>query len=68
MSEAKKNTNEAKAQPRYRQRYENEIRKALMEKFGFKNEMQIPKLDKIVINMGVSEATTDRKAVECCGK
>lgn len=51
-------------QPRFKQRYENEIRKTLQEKFGFKNEMQIPKLDKIVINMGVSEATTDRKAVE----
>lgn len=50
--------------PRFKQRYEKEIRKALMEKFGFKNEMQTPKLDKIVINMGVSEATTDRKAVE----
>ncbi len=50
--------------PRFKQRYETEIRKKMMEKFGFKNEMQIPKLDKIVINMGVSEATTDRKAVE----
>ena len=74
MSEAKKTKSgeakaktekvEQKAQPRFRQRYENEIRKALMEKFGFKNEMEIPKLEKIVINMGVSEATTDRKAVE----
>ena len=63
MSEAKKK-NEAKAQPRLRQRYEDKIRKSLQEKYGFKNEMQIPKLDKIVINMGVSEATTDRKAVE----
>jgi large subunit ribosomal protein L5 len=63
MSAEKKKT-EQKAQPRFRQRYEKEIRKALLEKFGFKNEMQIPKLDKIVINMGVSEATTDRKAVE----
>ncbi|MEZ5902707.1 MAG: 50S ribosomal protein L5 [Alphaproteobacteria bacterium] len=64
MSEAKKNVNEAKAQPRFRQRYEQKIRKSLQEKYGFKNDMQIPKLDKIVINMGVSEATTDRKAVE----
>jgi large subunit ribosomal protein L5 len=63
MSEAKKK-NEAKAQPRLRQRYEDKIRKALQEKYGFKNNMQIPKLDKIVINMGVAEATTDRKAVE----
>lgn len=59
MSEAKQTE-----QPRFKQRYEKEIRKALQEKFGFKNEMQVPKLDKIVINMGVSEATTDRKAVD----
>ncbi len=59
MSAEKKNT-----QPRFKKRYEKEIRKALQEKFGFKNEMQVPKLDKIVINMGVTEATTDRKAVE----
>ena len=64
MSEAKANKNEAKEQSRFRQRYEAQIRKALQEKYGFKNELQIPKLDKIVINMGVSEATTDRKAVE----
>ncbi len=65
MSEAeKKNVNKAKAQPRFKKRYEEQIRKALQEKFGFKNEMQIPKLDKIVINMGVTEATTDRKAVD----
>lgn len=53
-----------KEQPRFKQRYEKEIRKALQEKFSFKNEMQIPKLEKIVINMGVTEATTDRKAVD----
>lgn len=63
MSEAKKKQ-ESKALPRFKQRYQDEIRKALQEKFGFKNEMQIPKLDKIVINMGVTEATTDRKAVD----
>jgi large subunit ribosomal protein L5 len=62
MSEA--NTNVAKEKPRFQQRYEDNIKKALLEKFGFKNVMQIPKLDKIVINMGVTEATTDRKAVE----
>lgn len=62
MATEKKNT--AKAMPRMKQRYETEIRKALQEKFSFKNVMQIPKLDKIVINMGVAEATTDRKAVE----
>lgn len=65
MSEAaKKNVNKAKPQPRFKQRYEKEIRKMLQDKFGFKNTMQTPKLDKIVINMGITEATTDRKAVE----
>jgi len=65
MSEAKKEKkNVAGVKPRMLQRYEDTIRKALQEKYGFKNVMQTPKLDKIVINMGVSEATTDRKAVE----
>ncbi len=53
-----------KEQPRFKQRYEKDIRKALQEKFAYRNEMQIPKLEKIVINMGVTEAVTDRKAVE----
>ncbi|MEM6811598.1 MAG: 50S ribosomal protein L5 [Pseudomonadota bacterium] len=53
-----------KIQPRFKQRYEQELRKGMQEKFSYKNEMQIPKLEKIVINMGVTEATTDRKAVE----
>lgn len=61
---AEKNTNEAKAQTRFRQRYEGQIRKSLQEKYGYKNAMEIPKLEKIVINMGVTEATTDRKAVD----
>ena len=65
MSEAKKEKkNVAGVKPRMLQRYEDTIRKALQDKYGFKNVMQTPKLDKIVINMGVSEATRDRKAVE----
>ena len=62
MSEANKNV--AKEKPRFQQRYEDIITKAMQERFSFKNVMQIPKLEKIVINMGVTEATTDRKAVE----
>ena len=38
---------------RLREQYENEIKTELTKKFGYKNVMQIPKLDKIVINMGV---------------
>ncbi|MCI5059820.1 MAG: 50S ribosomal protein L5 [Alphaproteobacteria bacterium] len=50
--------------PRFKERYEREIRKKIQEKFGIENEMAVPKLEKIVINMGVTDATTDRKAVE----
>ena len=45
-----------------RAKYENEVRKALMEKYGYKSPMQIPKLDKIVINIGVGEANDNAKA------
>lgn len=44
--------------------YTAEIRTALQEKFGYKNVMEIPKLEKIVINIGVGEATTNAKAVD----
>ena len=49
---------------RMRAKYEEEVRKALMEKFGYKSPMQIPKLDKIVINIGVGEAKENAKALE----
>ena len=49
---------------RMRAKYENEVRAALMEKFGYKSPMQIPKLDKIVINIGVGEAKDNAKALE----
>ena len=44
--------------------YQAEIRPAMQEKFGYKNPMQIPQLEKIVINIGVGEATTNAKAVD----
>ncbi|NKE46036.1 50S ribosomal protein L5 [Roseomonas frigidaquae] len=47
-----------------RRRYEDEIRKALSEEFGYKNPMQVPKLEKIVINMGVGEAAGDQKKLD----
>ncbi|PZO81560.1 MAG: 50S ribosomal protein L5 [Micavibrio aeruginosavorus] len=50
--------------PRFQQRYEQKLKAALKAKYGYSNDYQIPKLDKIVINMGVGAATTDRKAVE----
>lgn len=49
---------------RFEDRYESKIRGELKNKYGYKNEYQIPKLDKIVINMGVGEANTDRKHME----
>jgi len=47
--------------PRMKQRYTKEIRAKLKEEFSYTNEMQIPRLEKIVINMGVGEATADSK-------
>ena len=51
-------------QPRFQERYEQQIKADLKEKYGYKNDLQIPKLEKVVINMGVGDATQDRKAVE----
>lgn len=47
-----------------RAKYEQEVKKALMEKYGYKSPMQIPKLDKIVINIGVGEAKDNAKTLE----
>jgi large subunit ribosomal protein L5 len=48
-------------QPRLKKVYEENIRKALQEQFKYENEMEVPRLDKIVLNMGVGEATGDSK-------
>ena len=45
---------------RLRDQYENEIKDAMVKKFGYKNVMEIPKLDKVVVNMGVGEAKEKR--------
>lgn len=52
---------EQKALPRFKQLYRDKIRKAMLEEFKYSNEMQIPRLDKVVLNMGVGEATGDSK-------
>jgi large subunit ribosomal protein L5 len=49
---------------RLKERYENEIRSLLQEKFGYKNPMEIPKLDKVVVNMGLGEVIQDPKALD----
>ena len=48
-------------EPRLKKEYVERIRAAMQEKFSYANEMQIPRLDKIVINMGVGESTGDSK-------
>jgi large subunit ribosomal protein L5 len=50
--------------PRMKKLYDDRIVKAMTEKFGYKNRMEVPKIEKIVINMGVGEATQDKKKVE----
>ncbi len=50
--------------PRLKSDYENRIVKAMTERFGYTNHMAVPKLQKIVLNMGVGEAVQDKKKVE----
>ena len=49
---------------RLRETYQNEIVDAMIKKFGYKNKMEVPKLDKVVINMGVGEAKENAKILE----
>ena len=49
---------------RLQERYEKEVVPAMMEKFGYKNIMQVPKIEKVVINMGVGEAKDNPKVLE----
>ena len=50
------------------EQYENEIKDAMIKKFGYKNTMEVPKLDKIVVNMGVGEAKENAKLLEAAVK
>ena len=50
--------------PRLKEEYNNRIKKTLMEEFGYKNVMQIPKLQKIVISKGVGAAVADKKLID----
>lgn len=50
--------------PRFKSLYDDKIIAAMTEKFGYKNVMEVPKVTKIVLNMGVGEATQDKKKVE----
>mgnify|MGYP003374830081 CR=1 FL=1 len=66
MTDGKTMTAKAKAKsgPRYQDLYEKEIRPALVKKYGYGNPHQVPRLEKIVLNMGVGKATTNRAAVD----
>ena len=47
-----------------KEKYQTEVVPALMERFGYKNIMEVPRFEKIVLNIGVGEATQDPKALE----
>jgi large subunit ribosomal protein L5 len=49
---------------RLQERYESTVKPALMQEFGYKNPLQAPKLEKIVVNMGVGEAVQDAKKID----
>ncbi|MBT5240242.1 MAG: 50S ribosomal protein L5 [Rhodospirillaceae bacterium] len=51
-------------EPRLRQHYNDVVRKSLLDAFSYDNPMEVPKLEKIVLNMGVGEASQDRKKIE----
>jgi large subunit ribosomal protein L5 len=50
--------------PRMKKHYEDVVRPAMIAEFGYKNAMEVPTIEKVVINMGVGEATADRKKVD----
>ncbi len=54
--------------PRLKEKYESEVRPALKQEFGLKNDMQIPRLTKIVVNMGVKGAVESKAKVESAAK
>jgi large subunit ribosomal protein L5 len=55
---------EERVTPRLRTQFDEVVRAKLIEQFGYTNPMQVPQLEKIVINMGIGEAVNDRKKVE----
>ena len=50
--------------PRLKSKYEDEIVKAMTEKFGYSNRLEVPKIEKITLNMGVGEASQDKKKIQ----
>ena len=52
------------AKPRLQKVYEDKVRAELTERFGYKNALQVPRIEKIVLNMGVGDATQDKKRID----
>src|SRR3546814_15867811 len=50
--------------PRFQEHYEKQLKDSLTKEFGYKNAMEVPRLEKIVVNMGVGEAVADSKKVK----
>jgi large subunit ribosomal protein L5 len=50
--------------PRFKKRYNETVRPALMQKFGYTNQMQVPKINKVVLNIGAGEAASDSKKIQ----
>ena len=63
-AEKKAREPEERVTPRLRTHFDQVVRKALAEQFGYNNPMQVPRIDKIVLNMGIGEGVADRKKVE----
>jgi large subunit ribosomal protein L5 len=63
-AEKKPREPEERVTPRLRTHFDQVVRKAMTEQFAYKNPMQVPKIEKIVLNMGIGEAVADRKKVE----
>jgi large subunit ribosomal protein L5 len=61
-------TAEAKVQPRLKERYEREIKPALIERFGYSSSMQAPRLVKITVNMGVGDAKQDTNLLQAASE
>ena len=53
-----------RVKPRLQKVYEEQVRAALTERFGYKNAMEVPGIEKIVLNMGVGDATQDKKRID----
>jgi large subunit ribosomal protein L5 len=50
--------------PRFKKRYNETVRPSLMQKFGYTNQMQVPKINKVVLNIGAGEAASDSKKIQ----